>query len=97
MIPKIIHQIWHAGELPAQFHEAQKSWRSHHPDWTYMFWADAEMAALVRESYPQLLEHYLSYPDFIQRVDSARYMILHRYGDFYSAVDISCERSFEPL
>ena len=97
MIPQIIHQTWKTNDIPDRFAAAQESWIRHHPGWQYVFWSDDGIEALVRESYPQFLDIFRSYPDQIQRVDAARYMILYKHGGFYVDLDIACERPLEPL
>lgn len=95
MIPRIIHQTWKDGDLPERFIESQQSWQIKNPGWTYKFWTDAELDCFVAEKYPEMLPLYRAYPEQIQRVDAARYMILHYYGGVYSDLDIICQRSFE--
>ena len=34
-IPRIIHQSWKTGEVPADMARWQASWRAHHADWEY--------------------------------------------------------------
>jgi mannosyltransferase OCH1-like enzyme len=97
MIPRIIHQTWKDNNLPAQFEKSAESWRTMHPDWTYCFWSDEALAAFVREHYPGVWPLYKKYPDEIQRVDAARYMILHHYGGIYSDLDIVCIRPMDSL
>lgn len=97
MIPRIIHQTWKTADIPERYRACQASWREHHPDWTYMFWTDADIEAFVVEHYPRLLGLFQSYPDNIQRVDAARYMILFYYGGVYADLDVFCRRSFDSL
>jgi mannosyltransferase OCH1-like enzyme len=97
MIPRIIHQTWKNAEVPKRFRAAQQSWRSLHPDWDYMFWTDADITRLVADEYPELVSLFRRYPDQIQRVDAARYLILYKYGGVYADLDVVCRRSFEDL
>lgn len=97
MIPALIHQTWKHHTVPARFLAAQASWRRHHPDWEYRFWTDDDLTKFVARHYPQHLDLFLSYPDQIQRVDAARYMILHHFGGFYADLDIVCEKPFDDL
>lgn len=97
MIPRILHQTWKNTEVPARFAEAQESWRRHHPDWEYRFWTDADLDDFVQRQYPQMYGLFRAYPDQIQRVDAARYMILHHFGGFYSDLDIVCLHPFDGL
>jgi mannosyltransferase OCH1-like enzyme len=39
-IPKIIHQIWFGGKLPAEYVPYRESWIANHPDWIFIFWTD---------------------------------------------------------
>jgi mannosyltransferase OCH1-like enzyme len=100
MIPRIIHQIWLpmiAPEMPARFRASQDSWKAQHPGWEYHLWTGEEIDRLVREHYPDLSRLFYGYPDWIQRVDVARYMILHHHGGIYSDLDIICRRPFDDL
>lgn len=97
MIPRLIHQTWKDASVPERFVAAQASWRRHHPAWEYRLWTDADLADFVARQYPEYLALYQSYPDHIQRVDAARYMILHHFGGLYADLDVVCERSFDDL
>lgn len=97
MIPPLIHQTWKDAEVPERFAAAQASWRRHHPEWEYRLWTDADLEDFVARQFPEYLELYRSYPDHIQRVDAARYMILNHFGGVYADLDIICERPFDDL
>src|SRR5690606_35981755 len=45
-IPKIIHQIWIGSPVPERFQELMDSWKTFHPDWTYILWDDASIKTL---------------------------------------------------
>jgi inositol phosphorylceramide mannosyltransferase catalytic subunit len=96
-IPKIIHQTWKTRDVPAAWAESVESWQRHHPDWEYRFWTDEDLARFVHDRHPWFLETWLDYPYAIQRVDSARYLILHTFGGVYSDLDIFARRSCEFL
>jgi inositol phosphorylceramide mannosyltransferase catalytic subunit len=100
MIPRIIHQIWGVrddGEMPAQFHESEASWRLNHPDWTYILWRRDSIDRLIQDHYPHVWDLYRRYPEWIQRADASRYFILHHHGGIYSDLDIICRRSWADL
>lgn len=42
-IPKLIHQIWLGGKLPAEYHDFRASWIYHHPNWQFIFWTDSTL------------------------------------------------------
>ena len=98
MIERIIHQMWgmrDAGPMPASFAASQESWKAHHPGWTYILWTPDKVEALVREHYPEIWPLYRDYPEWVQRADAGRYMILHHHGGLYSDLDILCRRPFD--
>lgn len=97
MIPRVIHQTWKDHHVPDRFRGAQESWRAQHPDWTYRFWTDADLDALVRDRAPELVPLYERYPDAIQRVDAARYVILREFGGMYADLDLVCLRPVDDL
>ncbi|HAT18331.1 MAG TPA: hypothetical protein DCS76_11080, partial [Gemmatimonadetes bacterium] len=97
MIPRVIHQTWKDQDVPARFLDAQRSWQDAHPDWEYRFWTDEDLAALVRERAPELVPLYESYPEAIQRVDAARYVILREFGGVYADLDLHCLRAMDSL
>jgi len=39
-IPKIIHHIWMGSKMRDQDVPCYESWRTYHPDWTFVFWTD---------------------------------------------------------
>ena len=63
-------------------------------DYTFKFWTDEMNLQLVKESYPSLLETYIGYEYPIQRADSIRYMILHKFGGVYLDLDIGCLKRY---
>lgn len=97
VIPQRIHQLWKTEDIPERFQGNAASWRRHHPGWTYRLWTDEAIDTFVREEYPDVWPLYRSYADQIQRVDAARYMILHRFGGLYSDLDIECLHPFDAL
>jgi mannosyltransferase OCH1-like enzyme len=97
LIPPTIHQIWMTGEIPARLRSSAASWSALHPTWEYRLWNADSLDAFVRDEYPDVWNLYRAYPELIQRVDAARYMLLHHFGGVYADVDVECVRSLEPL
>ena len=97
MIPRVIHQTWKDDEVPERFLAAQRSWKEAHPEWEYRFWTDVDLALLVRERAPELLPLWDRYPEAIQRVDAARYVILREFGGVYVDLDVRCLRPLDSL
>ncbi len=96
-IPRIIHQTWKTREIPALWASAQESWPALHPGWEYRFWTDQDLLDLVAGRAPELLALFRAYPDSIQRVDAARYLILREIGGVYVDLDIACLRPLDPF
>ena len=82
IVPKIIHQQWKNTTVPKRFKQWQQKWQKifPEPEYKYMLWTDASGKKLIEEHYPFFLKTYNEYPFGIQRADSMRYFILHRYG-----------------
>lgn len=61
-IPKIIHQIWLGKKMPDEYVPFRKSWITHHPGWTFIFWTDNQVnydqGRILIESF-EALDHYL--------------------------------------
>ena len=97
MIPRIIHQTWKDHDIPERFRAAQASWRTAHPDWEYRFWTDEDLERLVAERAPELASLYHGYPEDIQRVDAARYVIMRECGGLYADLDMDCLKPMDSL
>nr|WP_246513182.1 tetratricopeptide repeat protein [Azospirillum picis] len=94
VIPKLLHQLWKTPEIPPRFEAFRRSWLDRHPDWSYRLWSDADIAAFVRQEFPDLLPVFEGYAQPICRADLARYLILKRHGGLYVDLDFEC---FKPL
>jgi mannosyltransferase OCH1-like enzyme len=102
---KIIHQIWF-GTIPNK-KEASKafegmrkyrdSWLLKNPSWTYISWNIDRCLELVKHHYAQHREMYDNYPYPIQKCDTIRYFILHRYGGLYADMDYYCNRPWDEV
>lgn len=87
--PCLIHQTWRNETVPERWAGSPAAWRQHHPACVYRLWSDADLRSLVRDHYGWFLDTYDAYPYGIQRVDAARYFILHRWGGVYVDLDIA--------
>ena len=105
-IPPIIHFIWFKNlyethldvtDIPSMGSHAPDECRKHNPDFTINVWNASAARNLLEEHYSWFIETYDSYSHPIQRVDAAKYFILHHHGGVYLDLDISCRRSLIPL
>ena len=96
-IPRVLHQIWDTPEVPPRWAGFRESWARHHPHWELRLWTHDEHRRLVAERYPQFRDCYETFDRDIQRIDAAKYLILHAHGGAYADLDCECLRSVEPL
>jgi mannosyltransferase OCH1-like enzyme len=59
-----------------------------------VLWSDAEAEQLVKIHYPLYYNLYMSFPFHINRIDFARFCILHKYGGVYADMDMFCYKNF---
>lgn len=82
---------------PKEYDEMRESWRTLHPDWTFMDWDLPKCRALIADYYPEYLAMFEDYKRDIYRIDSCRYFILHHYGGAYVDTDITALRPIDEL
>ena len=102
---KIIHQVWF-GTIPNKS-KAKKtyekmriyrnSWKEKNSTWYQIEWNKEMSNTLVKTFYPEHYELYKNYKYEIQRCDTVRYMILHRYGGLYADMDYFCNKPFDQV
>lgn len=96
-IPKTIHQTWKTEQVPGDWLAYQASWTSRHPLWQYRLWTDTDNRRLIEERYAWFLPTYDAFPRPIQRVDAAKYFILHAHGGVYADLDCECVKPLDDL
>ncbi len=99
-IPKIIHQIWLGSPFPTKYRSWQQSWITHHPQWEYHLWTDADIDTLralpdffIGNSYT----YFTQATNFAEKSDILRILLLHYYGGLYVDTDFQALRSFDSL
>ena len=96
-VPKIIHQLWKEDTLPERYRAMALSWKRHHPDWEWRLWSDAAIDEFVARHHPELKPLFDGYRQPICRADTARYLILQRFGGLYVDLDMEAFRPLDPL
>lgn len=98
-VPKIIHQIWFdfskdgSGRDPPKKYSTSKEYCERiNCDWVFKLWNERDCLELVKTEYPEYLEMYQNYKYPIQKVDAAKYFILHAYGGVYMDMDMQCRK-----
>jgi mannosyltransferase OCH1-like enzyme len=104
MIPRIIHQIYF--DFGSGSYRNIPDYARHH-DLTEVFcrdnkielrfWNEEEVETLIEEHYPEFFETYHEFPHKIQKVDFAKYIILHKFGGIYLDMDVKPLQSLEDL
>ena len=74
-----------------------RSWTLLHPNWTYVFWDDADNRKLVHTAFPAFAALYDGLPGGVARADFARYALLHKYGGVYVDADFEAKAPFDDL
>jgi len=96
-IPKIIMQSWKTKEVPLHWSASPESIKERMPDWKYVLMDDIDNRQMVATHFPDFLSYYDSYPNNIQRADTARYCFLYLYGGIYMDLDFIVQRDLSPL
>ena len=91
-IPHIFHQIWKTNFVPKKCSSWIRSWRVHHPSWTYVFWTHETARELVAAVHPQFLDIYDGYAVDVSRADAVRYIIMYVFGGVYMDLDMESLR-----
>lgn len=96
-VSKIIHHI--APQDKSQWHpmwdRCLPSWKQNFVDFEHKVWNDSvDIDGLVKEFYPQYWQTYSSFPAHINRIDFARFCILHKFGGIYADMDMFCYTNF---
>ena len=99
MIPKIIHQIWYQGEnaIPDKLRGYMNNCKEINSDYQHYIWDGEMLERFIEDSYPQYVETYKSFPLMIQKIDFAKYLILHNYGGVYVDMDVECIKQVEKM
>ncbi len=96
MIPQKIHQIWFS-KTTKPHPGSPESWRDLNPDWDYKLWNAEDLFALVDRHFPAFSSLYRAYPNYAQRTDLARYMLLWLEGGIYADTDTECLAPLDPI
>ena len=97
-IPLNIHQIFYtikSTEIPQEWKHAMWSWSRLNPGFKYNLWNSSSVESLIVSKYPHLWDTYRQYGHWVQRIDMAKYIILHQYGGIYVDTDIECLKSMK--
>jgi len=94
-VPPTVHQVWMPNpdpdslyhSMPEKYNQSSTQWRRMLPDYSYVLWSEADVRHLVQTGYHWLLPLYDSF-SLIQKVDTAKLLVLYTYGGLYVDLDI---------
>ena len=99
--PRILHHIYFGGskanlpELSTPY--ASKRCIRYSSKFQHIQWDNDKITTLIRDHYSWFLHVYESYKRPIQKIDAARYFILHKYGGIYMDMDVTCRWKIQSL
>lgn len=97
-IPAIMHHLSPSEEIPEIWQYPYESCvfdALHKRKFTFKLWTDESAREFIATYYTWFIEVYDSYPHNIQRVDAARYFILHHFGGIYLDCDVGCRTQLD--
>jgi len=99
MIPEIIHQIWYQGEgkMPTKLKDYKDNCKKLNKSYKHYIWDGEMIERFIEDSYPQYEKVYKGFPLMIQKIDFAKYLILHFYGGVYVDMDVVCIKAVEKM
>jgi|JI10StandDraft_1071094.scaffolds.fasta_scaffold334730_2 mannosyltransferase OCH1-like enzyme len=98
-IPLILHQIWWQGrdKVPKDYPNHSQSWINLNPTFKYMFWDERNITQLVKEFPSHIQQAFNGLPHMIQKIDMAKFLILHKHGGLYVDMDSECLKPVQEL
>lgn len=99
VIQKCFHIIWYQGfdKIPDKYKDNIDSLKSYHKHWKFIYWDESKIHKLIHDNYHIYYDFYTSYPEMIQKIDVAKYFILHYYGGVYCDIDVTCIKNIDNL
>lgn len=99
MFPRLLHQTWKTKDLSSipEFQACADSWRIHHPEYKYVLWDDEENHDFVKSEFGWYYKTWMSFDKNIKRLDTIRYMWMHKFGGIYADLDMECLNPLDRL
>ena len=98
-IPRKLHQIWYQGHANISDNGkiCQSTVKKINNDWDYILWDEASINKLVENDYAWFKPYFNQDTNMIQKIDLAKYLILHKYGGIYVDMDFIAITNFNKL
>lgn len=72
MIPPIFHSIWLGKKFPTEYEYFYESWRTHHPEWLFIFWTDNP----VNYDKGEVVVHSFEELDYVMQSGSTQFTVV---------------------
>ena len=94
-----MHQIWYQGEgkIPTKLKNYKEGCKKMNSEYKQYIWDGEMIERFIEDNYPQYEELYKGFPLMIQKIDFAKYLILHFYGGVYIDMDVKCLKKVNKL
>ena len=78
--------------MPWRYRKQRQLLRKMNPGYKYVLWTEQKAIAMICRFYPEFLKMFVNLKEPIERVDTFKYFLLHRYGGIYLDADIISKR-----
>jgi autotransporter strand-loop-strand O-heptosyltransferase len=98
-IPRIIHQTFKNKDLPPEIQESVDNLKKMNPTFEYRFYDDQGCEDFIRDSYPEVINDYLSINPIYgaARADFFRYLLMYKVGGVYLDIKSSTRVPLEEI
>jgi mannosyltransferase OCH1-like enzyme len=100
MIPKLIHQTFRDGNLPAAIEANIRTLKMRNPAWQYQFYDDTDRFLFIRKHCePRILKAYNSINPLYgaARADFFRYILIYHVGGMYLDIKSTVNRNLDTI
>lgn len=98
-VPRVIYQTWKTKDVPEHLVSLNEEWKKWCLKYKYNLelFDDDDLRKQIKKYHPKHLKFYDSITANIERVDFARYSILHSHGGVYADLDTAPLKPIESL
>lgn len=97
-LPALLHQTWKTTDLNESQLHSVASLKAAFPTYRHILWTDETIEAYAAQEFPAFYaETWPRITPFICKVDTWRYMVMHKMGGLYADIDTVGHRNAEHL
>ncbi|KAI9345627.1 nucleotide-diphospho-sugar transferase [Obelidium mucronatum] len=98
-IPRSIHQTYKTNDrskIESSRLAYMDTWITMNNGYTYTLWTDNQMWEFVHTNYPERIQKaYKKLPMVVQKTDFFRYLVINKFGGYYTDTDTRCARNLD--